>query len=419
MRKITPLLLFFAAVSLTNKIYGQTCFGNFAGADISLPCGTTCTPFTAQIPEIRSTETYNLTAIPYTPYPYTTAAPSIAYPCPARDDRYTDILPLGFNFCFFAQTHSSFVISTNGLISFDLTNALKGSNWNLQAGSGAQPIPFLGTGSTGTATCASSASGVLYPRSSIMGVYQDIDIDQPATNKKIEFRVEGTAPCRRAIISFNEIANFSGTCPGTSTSMIVIYESTGIVEIYIQDKPACPGGWNDGNAIAGIQDFNGTTGYAPPGRNLGSWGAVGMNEAWQFKPNGTTSLLDHVELVLNGTVVATGTLGALNNGFYDVDFGTVCPPNQNNQYIVRGVYKTCNNDPTFYNIDDTVNIDRIIPFYANGSITKSILCNGDATAEVTFNPIGNTNPYEFSKNAGTTYQTSGVFFKFVCRAKYI
>jgi gliding motility-associated-like protein len=406
MRKIIPPLFLFVAFSFSNEIYGQTCFGSFAGPDISLSCGTNCTPFTAQIPEIRSTEAYTVGSIPYNPYPYVTAAPLMTYPgCANQDDKFYPTTNLPFNFCFYGTTYSLAIIGTNGVISFDIGDDRKGNNYVIQ-----NPIPFIGAGGLDASTCP-APGGSRYPKPAIFGLFHDIFPENiplpPGTpaNYKIESRVEGISPCRRFVVSFNNVKMYD--CQSSRvTFQIVIYESTNIAEVYVEDKPVCGG--SNSNPIIGLQRTGTAPDFiSPPGRNLFS-NAI-SNEAWQFKPDGATSLLDHVELLLNGVFVTNGTIGALNNGFYDIDFGNVCPPNQNNTYTVRGVYKTCNNDPTFFNIDDDVDINRIIPFYTNGSITKSILCNGDATAEVTFNPIGNTNPYQFSKNAGVTYQNSGVF----------
>jgi len=395
-------LVFFLLISVTGN--AQTCFGAFAGANINLPCNTLCTPFAAQIPEIKSTETYTVSAIPYTPYPYVTTAPGLALACGNQDDKFFATSNLSFPFCFYGQTFNSLVVGTNGLITFDASNNLGCNQWEMNTG--LQPMPYwLGTGTQCAGSCP-TPSGYIYPRASILGVYQDIDIDNPAAGKKMEFRIEGTAPCRRAVISFNNIANFS--CPVFSTSEIVIYEATNIVEIYIQDKPSgCS--WNGDLAAVGIMDWSKMNALAPPGRNLGVWGTTGMNEAWQFKPNGASSLLDHVDLVLNGTVVGTGTLGALNNGMYDVDFGNVCPPAGINQYVVRGVYKVCNDNPaTFYFIEDTVEINRIAPFFANAGTTNP-LCKGLTTGQVVFNPIGTTGPYDYSKDGGVTYVTNNTF----------
>jgi gliding motility-associated-like protein len=405
MRKILLFSLIALSFSNLSTLKAQTCFGAFAGVDINLPCNVTCTPFTATIPEIRSTEDYTVGSIPYNPYPFVTTAPALTLSCSNQDDKFFPTSNLPFPFCFYGVTYNQFVVGTNGLITFDVSNNLNCNHWDLSPPS-AGPIPWTGPDLQCASTSCPTPSGTLYPRASIMGVYQDIDIDKPSPNKKMEFRIEGTAPCRRAIISFNEIANFS--CSVTSTTMIVIYESTGIIEVYVRDKPSgCS--WNNDAAILGIQDWTRMKGLAPPNRNLGSWGTTGMNEAWQFKPNGSTSLLDHVELVLNGVVVATGTLGTLSNGYYNVDFGNVCPPIGNNQYVVRGVYKVCNDNPaTFYFIEDTVEINRIAPFFANAD-TTSPACNGLSTGQVVFNPVGTTAPYEYSIDGGTTYTTNNTF----------
>ena len=402
MKKFLPILTFFLIVSITGK--AQTCFGTFGGADINLPCNTLCTAFTAQIPEIKSTENYTVASIPYNPYPYVTTAPALSLTCSNQDDKFFATSNLSFPFCFFGQTFNSLVVGTNGLITFDASNNLGCNQWEMNTG--LLPMPFIGgTGAQCGGSCP-TPTGYIYPKASILGVYQDIDIDNAAAGKKMEFRIEGTAPCRRAIISFNNIANFS--CSVFSTSEIVIYEATNIVEIYIKDKPSgCS--WNGDLAAVGIMDWTKVKALAPPGRNLGVWGSVGMNEAWQFKPNGTSSLMDHVELVLNGTVVGTGTVGALNNGMYDVDFGNICPPAGINQYVVRGVYKVCNDNPaTFYFIEDTVEINRIAPFFANADTTNP-LCKGLSTGQVVFNPIGTTAPYEYSINGGVTYVTNNTF----------
>ena len=393
---------FFLLMSTTGK--AQTCFGAFGGADINLPCNTLCTPFTAKVPEIKSTETYTVASIPYNPYPYVTTAPALTLACGNQDDKFFATSNLSFPFCFYGQTFNSLVVGTNGLITFDASNNLGCNQWEMTTG--LQPIPFIGGTGTQCAGSCPTPSGYIYPRASILGVYQDIDIDNAAAGKKMEFRIEGTAPCRRAVISFNNIANFS--CSVFSTSEIVIYEATNIVEIYIKDKPSgCS--WNGDRAAVGIMDWTKAKALAPPGRNLGVWGTTGMNEGWQFKPDGSSSLLDHVELVLNGSVVTTGTLGGLNNGFYDVDFGNVCPPAGINQYVVRGVYKVCNDNPaTFYFIEDTVEINRIAPFFANADTTNP-LCKGLSTGQVVFNPVGTTGPYEYSINGGVTYVTNNTF----------
>lgn len=401
MRRILPILTGFLFLSLSSS--AQTCFGSFAGPDISLPCTQPCTNFTAKIPEIKSTESYTVGSIPYNPYPYVTTAPRLIHPCStgatSQDDKFFAASSLPFNFCFYGVSYNYAIVGTNGVISFNPADALLGNNYSM-----GNPIPFGGTGGQGSGVCP-FPSGVNYPRPAIFGLYHDLLPDNPGSpTDKLEARVEGVAPCRKFIVSFNNVKLFR--CQSvTATFEMVLYESSNIIEVYVQNKPFCAD--IDSDPIIGLQ----RTGSAPdfvaaPGRNLFSQAI--NNEAWQFTPNGASSLLDHVELWLNGAAVATGTLGALNSGLYDVDFGNICPPPGVNNYIVRGFYKTCNNNPAFFTIDDTVEINRVGPFFTNGTPTD-VLCNGQSTGQVTFNPIGSSAPYVYSSDGGATYQVSNVF----------
>jgi len=69
------------------------------------------------------------------------------------------------------------------------------------------------------------------------------------------------------------------------TGMIVLYENTNVIEVYIKDKSVCST-WNSGNAIVGLQNANGTQAVVAPNRNgLDSDWTV-SNEAWRFVPSG-------------------------------------------------------------------------------------------------------------------------------------
>src|SRR5947208_1290159 len=72
---------------------------------------------------------------------------------------------------------------------------------------------------------------------SIMGPYHDINPNVTSTspNRKIEWRVDGSAPCRELIVSFFEIALF-GDNSQKNTAQMVMHESTGLIDVYIKDK---------------------------------------------------------------------------------------------------------------------------------------------------------------------------------------
>ena len=142
-------------------------------------------------------------------------------------------------------------------------------------------------------------------RNSINGAYHDMD---PSVGGSIWFDFEGVAPCQIRS-SWDNVPQYnSGSNPENcnsifSSSQVVLYESTNIIEVYIQDKPTC-NHWNDGNALIGIQNAGGTIAYVPPGRNTGPWST--NNEAWRFYPN--SNQIYSVEWFDNvGTSVGTGT----------------------------------------------------------------------------------------------------------------
>ena len=117
--------------------------------------------------------------------------------------------------------------------------------------------------------------------------------------------------------------------------MIVLYEGTNIIDIYLRDAPTCTG-WNGGRGVIGIQDNNTSNPHAvvPPGRNTGSWTV--HEEAWRFTPTGTpvytvTWYLGTDTTAATGVVVGTG------------DNLTVTPT-ESTYYTARLRYQACNGE---------------------------------------------------------------------------
>lgn len=379
------ILLLFTIVS---NVHAQSGIAINAGPDTTLPCGSSCFNYKIKIPSLKTTDDYRVTSIPYNPLPFVTTTPALTLPCPEQDDKFFDVSAFAFDFCFYGETFQSLVIGTNGVISFDLSNALNCNNWDIDPVDGAAPIPFTGNSSPCLFQC-DFPSDVLYPRLSIMGVYSDLAIDEISTDKKIEFRLEGTAPYRRAVISFNKIPVYE--CVTTSnTHQVIIYETTNIIEVFVKDRPPC-NKWNGGNAILGIQNRARDKGVAPPGRNLGAWGSANMNEGWRFIPNGNGSLLDHVDLLLNNTVVATGVKGTVADDSIEVDFNNVCLPAASNQYTVKAYYKTCAIGGAVLTAEDNITVSKaVVPVLT--ATTTDAACGSNGTINVT-SPLGNQYKY--------------------------
>jgi hypothetical protein len=269
------------------------------GPDIALPeCYDPCQSLelTADVFETGLPTSYEVQSIPFNP-PYSlTAGTQFSI---NTDDVWSSLITLPFNFCYFGTNYNQCVVGSNGLMSFDASYA-----------DGYCPWAY-------TATCPSG----LLPLNSIFGVYHDID---PSVCGTARYAILGAEPCRVFVVNFTDVCHFSCTSI-RSTSQIVLYETTNVIEVYVQDKPTCTG-WNSGNALIGVQNATGTTGFVAPGRQTGPWTA--SNEAWRFVPNGAPNF------EVNWYTQADGLIGT----------GTtiqVCPSDASQTYAAEAVYTRC------------------------------------------------------------------------------
>ena len=260
------LLYFTLLLSIT--IFGQGFPDIDAGIDQTLDCTTgNCADLSATFLETGETDSYAVSSIPFTP-PY---AFDVGTEAVDIDDRFSSVINIGFNFCFFGNTYNQLVAGSNGEINFDTSLADSGSGYVINNG---DMLP------TTTSSIKDNA---------IFGALHDIDIsiaDGPNnTERLIAYEVFGVAPFRTFVANYNKVAHFGGSCHNNETTQqIVLYETTNIIEVYLKEKPTCTS-WNGGNAILGIQNIGATQAYFPPGRNGGSWSTT--DEAWRFTPDGT------------------------------------------------------------------------------------------------------------------------------------
>jgi large repetitive protein len=231
-----------------------------AGPDQTLPCSTPCTNLTAAPFHTGATTTYTVSSIPH--------APPIAYNATGgtavsvgTDDVWSPVINLPFNFCFYGVNYTSIKVGSNGAIDFGPA-----------AGGGTHPWAY-------TASCPSPA---LTAGGEVFGVYHDID---PTVAGSVRWYLLGTAPCRIFVVAYNNLGHYSCTSL-RSTHMMVLYETTNVIDVYVQNKSLCTG-WNGGAGIIGIQNPTGTAGIAAPGRNTTPTWSVTTPEGWRFTPNGT------------------------------------------------------------------------------------------------------------------------------------
>ena len=183
------------------------------------------------------------------------------------DDAHDTVAAIGFPFTFYGNVYNYLVISGNGYVTFDLTQATLYSPWAINA---AIPNP-----------------GIL-PENAIMSPWHDINT---GIGGQVYFGMSGIAPNRFFIITFCQVPMFSCTSD-LATQQIILYEGSNKIEMFIEDKPLCLT-WNGGAAVQGLVDATSTnadivtdptTGFP---RNFPlPWTAT--NEGWEFIPNGTT-----------------------------------------------------------------------------------------------------------------------------------
>jgi gliding motility-associated-like protein len=395
-------LLLFSLLSLfffnNAKLEAQSCFNISAGPDIYTSCLNTCFNITATVPDIRTSETYQVTSIPYNPYPFTSPLGNeltLLY----QDDKFSDSFDLPFPFCFYGQTYNRISAGSNGVLTFDvLTNGGTDESYVISPGNA---LPYAGGNPNNI--------GIFYaPKASIFLAYYDMDprTGQSPPERKIEWRVEGTAPCRKMVISFYHIDYYnSGGCQGTGqlcTMQAVLYEGTGLIDVFYENKPACVG-YQGGLSIAGLQNAGQNQAVWPAGKNGTVWTSV--REGYRYVPAGPGSLLNRVELYKNGSLISTATTASAGGGLLNATFNNVCQPEDSVTYVVRAFYQSCNNPAI-----ETEGSDTLIVFKTLNPIATTIvnpLCNGGNGTVTVTSPVAPN--VEYSITGGTTWQLSPVF----------
>ena len=251
------------------------------------------------------------------------------------DDGYSGVLPIGFDFEFYGNLYSQLIIGGNGVINFNASEANSYCIWTFS-----EDIPSID----------------LEIKNAIYGVYHDLD-PSISTISEINYAYYGTAPNRRFVVNFYEINHF--TCNDiATTTQIVLYETTNNIDVYVKDKPVCfP--WNNGNALLGIMNEDGTQGIAAPGRNTSDSPWEAYNEAWRF------GFFDGNEVIANNvnfticdddgdgfglfdlSLIVNDVIGNQNDVTVSF-FETFLDANNNTNPIVSNLYLNTINPQTLY-----------------------------------------------------------------------
>lgn len=306
-------------------------------APIGCTAASTCVNLEAKYLPLGSTTSYNVQSITYAP-PYQFGC--LKNPVSVNtDDKWSPVINLPFNFCFYGNTYNKCLIGSNGIVTFDTTTNTPGGtcNWSFNADSGtAANLPVAG-------------HSALIPNA-IFGVFHDIN---PAVGGEVGWElITLNSGCRALVVSWSKVPMYSSDTTNDYTGMMVLYENTNIIEVYINKKRITTytngsgGIWNNGNAVVGIQNATGTVATVAPGRNALDPDWTATNEAWRFVPSGTsiTSLKWYQGSGTSGPVVGT------------TDTISVCPTTTTT-YTAEVTYTLCNGTTLKEIEETTVTID--------------------------------------------------------------
>ncbi|MEZ4875367.1 MAG: gliding motility-associated C-terminal domain-containing protein [Flavobacteriaceae bacterium] len=323
--------LFVVLFSFTAAAQGPGSLFVDAGPDITVDCsnGTGCADITATFLETfeSASSTYTVESITYNPpFPFNGLANSLN---PNIDDAWSPVDNLPFDFCYFENVETQFQVGSNGVIRFDVDPNDTTNGWSFTENLPNNSNPTLGE------------ANVFTPGHDI----------NPATSnsEEIGYEVLGTFPNRVLVVSYYEVPMFSTACTNLlATQMVVFYEFSNVIEIYMQDKPVCPT-WNSGNATLGIQNNDGNIAFVPPGRNTSDSPWTATNEAWRFTPAGVQT---YAFEWLDAGGIVIGTTPTIE----------VCPDGTE-VYTARVTYTNCNGDVVV--LTDDVAVTATVSFTAD------------------------------------------------------
>ncbi|MGQ1948801.1 Ig-like domain-containing protein [Geofilum sp. OHC36d9] len=249
------------------------------------------------------------------------------------DDKVSPALSLEFTFNFFGVDYTEFYICSNGFITFD-----SGSDDDYNA----QDIPNPKS-----------------PNNLIAFAWTDLNPDAGGT---ITYVTLGTAPNRVCVINISDVPYYDDE--NTVTTQIKLFETTNVIEIHSTDISS-----SDDEKTMGVENEDGTLGYAIDGRNKAYWSA--SNDFVKFTPVYCKDSITQV-------VTVNDDPAELNLLTGEISFGEV---------FING---TISKDIRISNTGcDTLHVDSVKNAQSDISFDKSafdIMPGDTGTISVTFTP---------------------------------
>jgi gliding motility-associated-like protein len=312
------------------------------------------------------------------------------------DDSWSAVVPIGFSFDFYGSSFTQCVIGSNGLVSFNLANANGYCPWAL-GGVGTIPNP-----------------GFAAALNSMMPAYHDIN-PGASPGGSIYYGTIGTAPNRRFVIVYKNLANFgpAGFCADMA---LIMNETSNTFEFHLGFKSMSPT-WNGGLAIQGSQNVLGTVAHITPGRNNTQWVAIQDSRIWT--PTAPTNTNDYsitpipFEVIVNTAVVNNLVwANTLNNTTVPYNAGIlnvpIALPGVTGYFLSNSLPVACSNNPVTSSSDTTFITG--VTSSVSATMTDDICSSGIGT--VTATPNSGLAPYTFNwpgLGNQTTATVNGVF----------
>lgn len=259
------------------------------------------------------------------------------------DDFYSNIIQIGFPFCFYGASYTSLVIGANGVLRFDTIQASQYCPWQIGAA-----IP----------STTIQVNSILFP-------IQDLYSIPGGT---MSYQTIGSSPNRKFIVDFDSIPMYF--CQTTFFSgQVKLIETTNAIEMHITQKSICAQ-WNGGYAIEGVQNSLGTSAIVVPGRNWPTvWTAT--NDAWRFMPSC---------VICSGVGISESPISELNVFVSDHNQITIIPNGQD--YKLLEVYNMLGQEINFTQSENIISLENpnsgiyIVNLEVNGThVAKKVVMN--------------------------------------------
>jgi hypothetical protein len=238
---------------------------------------STCYPggaSTVQLNSNLSAGNFGVSSIPYAPVTVpgsgvtslvTNGTANVALSSGSLDDGGWGSIPLGFNYNFFGTNFTSVNVGTNGVMQFGAYN------------------------STAIAQYAFVLTPQVFPNASnplnvIAYLANDMIWSNAGENNSIKYWNDGIVPTRRFIIQFTNGRNYN-SAGALSTVQLILYETSGIVEIHITNAAGSTPSTTEANCrkTIGLQNGNASIGAVAPGWSART-SSLTTSEAWRFSP---------------------------------------------------------------------------------------------------------------------------------------